>query len=373
MNAAPRWLLPPRADAVALAALVLALPGLWLAPTMFFACWLAAWWYWMGVALGALVNAWIHALTGGRWGLALGLFARPLARRVPWLVIAGLPLAAGLARVFPWAGTGDWTQGIDLPDFQRIWYTPVFFWTRMALLALTWWTVSRPAVFARKGRVAGAILLWLVTGTLATVDLVDSLVPGWISTGSGLVVLAGGVLGGAALATLAAAGLAPGAFPTSPPRPAIKSDPPVWRDLGNLLLAWTMVWAYLAFMEFLIVWAEDLPRETSWFLPRLEGGWAVVGVALAAGQFALPFLLLLWRRIKDAPRRLARIAAGLALGQLLNTAWLVLPSVAPHDPRGWWLLPLLAIAIGLPAVARAVRDAASHPEPGPARAEVAHA
>lgn len=356
MRTPPRWLLPPRADAIALAALALALPGLWLAPAMFFACWLAAWWYWVGIALGALVNTWIHALTGGRWGLALRLLAWPLARRLPWLLLAGLPLAAGLARVFPWAGTGDWTQGIELPGFQRAWYTPAFFWARMALLALAWWAISGPWIFARKGRVAAAILVWILAGSLAAIDLVDSLVPGWISTGSGLVVLGGTVLGGAALATLAAAGLAPDAFPVAPPRPAVKGEPPVWRDLGNLLLAWTMVWAYLAFMEFLIVWAEDLPREISWFLPRLSGGWAAVGAALAAGQFALPFVLLLWRRNKDAPRRLARIAAGLALGQLLNTAWLVLPSVAPHDARGWWLLPLLAVAIGLPAVARALRD-----------------
>jgi hypothetical protein len=119
-----------------------------------------------------------------------------------------------------------------------------------------------------------------------------------------------------------------------------------------------MLWAYLAFVEFLIIWAENLPREVAWYVPRLDTGWGGVSVALALLQFGLPQVCLLFRSIKDDPRRLSWMAAWLVAGQLLNCAWLVLPSVSPHGVAGWWLVPLLAIAMGLPVLGRALRETA---------------
>lgn len=367
----PAWLRPAVADVVAALALLGALPALWIAPSLFFASWLAAWWFWIGVVLGGLATTWIHALTGGRWGEALRLATLPLARGLPWLLLLFLPLAAGMARVFPWAGRdAGWTHEIDEPGFQLAWFSPLAFWCRMLVYALGWWAISRPAMLARKGRVAVALMAYLVLGTLASTDLVVSLVPGWYSTATGFVNLAGGALGGSALAIAIVAGLAPRRFPTPPPRPARKTPPPVWRDLGNLLLMWVMLWAYVAFLEFLIIWAEDLPREIAWFVPRLDSGWAGVGIGLAVLQFGLPQVMLLWRAAKDDPRRLARLACWLCTGQLANCAWLVVPSVQPHGWLAWWLVPALAVAMGLPLVARVLRRFEPGPDPVP---EVAHA
>jgi hypothetical protein len=240
----------------------------------------------------------------------------------------------------------------------------------MALYALAWWLTSRPATLVRKGRVAAALIAYLVVGTLASTDLVMSLVPGWHSTATGFVNLAGGALGGSALAVAIVARLVPGRFPTPPPRPAHPRVPPVWRDLGNLLLMWVMLWAYVAFLEFLIIWAEDLPREVAWFVPRLHSGWAGVGLGLMALQFGLPQLALLWRANKDDPRRLARQATWLCGGQLANCAWLVVPSIEAHGWLAWWLVPLLALAMGLPVVARVLRGL--QPETDAPR-EAAHA
>jgi len=130
---------------------------------------------------------------------------------------------------------------------------------------------------------------------------------------------------------------------------------------------WTMLWAYVAFVEFLIIWAENLPREIAWFLPRLDTGWAFVGIGLAALQFALPTLCLLFRPVKDDPRRLARLAACLVVGQLGNCTWLIVPSIAPHGWLPWWLVPALAIAMGLPIVARVLRTFETAPAVGEAR------
>jgi hypothetical protein len=146
--------------------------------------------------------------------------------------------------------------------------------------------------------------------------------------------------------------------------------PPVWRDLGNVLLMWVMLWAYTAFLEFLVIWAEDLPREIAWYVPRLASGWAWVGAGLIALQFGVPQLALLMRALKDDPRRLAWLASWLVVGQLANTAWLVVPSIEPHGAQAWWLVPALALAMGLPIVARAVRTLRDAPA---ATQEPAHA
>ena len=88
-------------------------------------------------------------------------------------------------------------------------------------------------------------------------------------------------------------------------------------DLGNLLLTFLMTWMYLAFVQFLIVWAEDLPRETNWFLPRLQSEWVILAVMVVVLQFALPFALLLFRRLKRDPRWLGLIALLILVGNWL--------------------------------------------------------
>ena len=343
---------------VAALALVLALPVLWREPTVFFASWLIVWWYCLGLVLGGLVDVWLHRLTGGRWGIAMQPMALLAARRLPALLLLFLPLAAGLGLLYPWAARPDgaWAHELSRPGFPTAWLSPGFFWVRMLLYAAVWWLLCRPRTLATKGRAAAALVAYTLVGTLAAIDLIESMVTGWFSTAFGLVVLSGQALGGTALIVLCLSRWAPGAVTATG-----IGHPPVWRDHGNLLLMWVMTWAYLAFMEFLIIWAENLPREIAWYLPRLQTGWKVLAIALVVLQLALPLLLLLFRAVKQRPGRLGAVAALLLVSQLLNTAWLVLPSVAPHSVLGWWAVPALAVAFGaalfggLPAELRGTR------------------
>jgi hypothetical protein len=125
------------------------------------------------------------------------------------------------------------------------------------------------------------------------------------------------------------------------------SRSPVWRDLGNLMLMYVLLQAYLQFMQFLIIWAENLPREISWYVPRLQTGWWIVGLALMLLQFAAPLLALLWRRVKDEPRHLARVAAGIVFMQAIGSVWTIVPSVQARGYAAWWLAPLAFAGMGL--------------------------
>jgi hypothetical protein len=311
------------------------LAGWWLDRPMFFAAWLSAWWFCLGLILGASANAWIHTLSGGAWGEALWPATRALQRRMPWLLLLFLPMLAGVHVIYPWSARPDaWAASMDAPAFQQAWFSPLFFGLRLAGYALAWWLLARAGRVRRAARAAPALLVYTLLTSLAAVDLLMSLVPAWTSTVFGWLALTAQMTAGAAATTVLAA-----LDGRAAPRAA--GAPPVWRDLGNLLLMYVMLQAYLQFMQFLIIWAENLPREISWYLPRLQTGWQAVGIALVLLQFALPMLALLWRSVKDRPRRLALVAGAMLAMQALDAAWLVVPSVQPHGLGAWWQLPLV--------------------------------
>ena len=323
--------------------LALACAGWWVDRPLFFACWLAAWWFFLGLMLGAMAIGCIHALSGGRWGEVLMPANRALQAPMPWLLLLFLPLLAGMHEIYPWL------QGPQA-GFARTWFSPPFVGVRLAVDALAWWLLTRGGEPAGPGRAAMRLMVWLLLTSLAAVDLLMSLTPGWTSSIFGWLTLTGQMSTGAAAATALAA-------------MKIQGRDPAWRDLGNLLLMFVMLQAYLQFMQFLIIWAENLPKEISWYLPRLDTGWWMVGLSLILLQFAAPLLVLLWRANKDDPRRLARVAIGMLVMQAVGSAWLVVPSVQPHGYAAWGLLPLMIAGMGLLLFGHLLPARSPHAEP----------
>jgi hypothetical protein len=338
----PRRLLP-----VALAAVVLAIVGWWIDPTLFWAAYLGAWWFCASVALGALSHIWIHNLTGGRWGEAIRAPLFGLARTLPLLAALFVPLLLSLDALYPWVagsaeGAARFSGELSRPGFKSAWLTPAFFIGRSLVYLGIWlaleWITRRPR-FARSVRwSAAALLIYAVIGSLAAVDWLMSLMPLWYSTVFALVVLMAQMLAGLAAAVAIAAR-------------AHETPPEVLHDLGNLLLVYVLMWAYLAFTEYLIIWAENLPHEIVWYGVRLESAWRWVGLVLAACQFFLPLLVLLSRAAKRRRELLGALAGALLAVNLINAWWLTIPSVRAASAHALWLAPLLAAALILTAFA----------------------
>src|SRR5262249_2426953 len=80
---------------------------------------------------------------------------------------------------------------------------------------------------------------------------------------------------------------------------------------------------------YLIIWSGDLPRETSWVLHRTRGGWDTVAWILIVLHFAVPFLLLLFRRVKRSRVALTAVAGGILVVHGLDVFWRVRPSLDP--------------------------------------------
>ncbi|MDB5828209.1 MAG: hypothetical protein JWQ73_2429, partial [Variovorax sp.] len=295
--------------------------------------------------LGGCATLWIHALTGGRWGHVLRPALVPLVARRAWLVPLFIPIAIGFRSLYPWAtGDGGAFKTLDEPAFAQAWLSLPAFGVRCALYAaaMAWLPSSAHRPTVGRARAAVSLMAFGLLGSLAATDFLMSLVPGWRSAGFPLLVLVSQLLGGAAALVAWCALRMPHTL-----RSEAAADVPVARDLGNLLLMFVMVWGYLGFMQFLIIWAENLPPEISWFVPRLQTGWYAVGVALVALQLAVPMVALVMRRLKDRPPSLAVIALVVLGAHALDAVWLVVPSVAPHSLATWWLAPLCIAGMSL--------------------------
>jgi len=99
-----------------------------------------------------------------------------------------------------------------------------------------------------------------------------------------------------------------------------------FHDLGKLMLALVMVWAYFNFSQYLIIYSGNLPEETVWFIKRSTGGWGWIAWGLILFHFAAPFLILLQQDLKRKPRRLAMVAVFILFMRFVDMYFLIGPS-----------------------------------------------
>lgn len=297
-----------------------------LAPASFPHAWLAAVVAWSGWPLGSLALLLTHALTGGRWGDALrpGLLAG--VATMPLLPILTVPVLLTLPTLYPWA-----QPGADLPN---AWYlNTTFFAVRGAAYVVVWMGLTWAVLAGRADRVAApGLLLLAITMTFAAIDLTMSLQPRFVSSIYGM--LAGA---GAAVLALAAAILMVGVSPGGR------------NDVAKLLFAVVLLWAYLNFMQVVIVWQNDLAEQVPWYRLRAHGGWGWVMAAVALGHAVVPMAVLLSARARRSARMLAYVAALLVVMAAVRAWWTVLPE-APGLP----LLTGLACLAGVGGAAAGV-------------------
>ena len=298
--------------------LLAAAVGWWSAPRDFYGAWLAAFLALAAWPLGSLALLLAHTMTGGRWGELIRPALQRGVKLMPLLILAAIPLLFGLSTLYVWL-TPEIAE--SLPN--RFYLNGPFFAFRMVIYAVVWLGLAFVATRRREElpRLAppGAILLAL-TVTFFAIDLSQSLEPGFNSSVYGLLTGVGMTLFAfsGALATTCLAG---------------KPDERMMPVLARILLGLAILWAYLEFVQALIVWESDLTVDVPWYLHRTTGAWGMVAWAIAAGHFLLPFLLLLSPRNQADARSIGIIALVLMAMEVTRWWWVVLPSLSL--PFGW--------------------------------------
>src|SRR5438270_3046433 len=314
-----------------------AIIGAVIEPEQFYRAYLVGFMMWLGVALGGLALLMLQYLTKGNWGFVIRRQLEAASRTLPFNALFFIPLAIAMwtHHLYPWA-IGLSAEDKLLPKFQMymtvrgvIARAVVYFllWIIMAFQLNRWgsWQDQRDEPDMQRSnryqKLSGpGMILYALTITLAAVDWVMSLDPHWYSTMYGFIFIVGQALIAMSFMIMLNKAL-------SNYRPVSEiMQKTYWHDLGNLMLAMIMLFAYMSFSQFLIIWSGNLPEEIEWYLKRFSGGWGVVIVLIALFHFAVPFFFLLMKSVTRNPRTLVKIAALMFLMRYIDLNWYIMPN-----------------------------------------------
>ncbi len=318
--------------ALAASVLVGLLQGAWL---QFFRSYLVNFCFFLSLALGALFFVLLQHLTRAGWSVVVRRLAEIIAATLPVLVVLFIPLVLGMHHVYHWTHA-DAVAHDELLRGKRA-YLNVPFWVGRCLAYFAVWvglaryllrrSLEQDAtgdvrLTLRMQRISGpAMVLFGLTLTFASFDLLMSLDPHWFSTIFGVYYFSGSAMGFFALLVVAALVVQRAG------RLKDSITPEHYHDLGKLVFAFVVFWAYIAFSQYMLIWYANIPEETSWYLSRQTGHWAQLSlVALVGGHFIVPFLALLSRYPKRRSAVLLVGAVWVLLMHWIDLYWLATPS-----------------------------------------------
>lgn len=292
--------------------------------------------FFLSLTLGALFFVVLQHLVRAGWSVVVRRIAETLSMNLPILALLFIPILLGVGRLYIWADP-QIVAGDHLLQLKRPYLNLPFFFVRWIVYLgiwsfLAWYFWKRSVGQDESGDLglslqmekfsAPAMVLFALTTNYAAFDLLMSLDPHWYSTVFGVYFFSAGVVGFFALlsiltALLLRAGRLQGAVTDEH-----------YHDLGKLVFAFTVFWAYIAFSQYMLIWYGNIPEETQWFLKRQTGQWTGVSLLLLFGHFLLPFLYLMPRFVKRRPKLFGPMAAWVLLMHYVDMYWLVMPEVS---------------------------------------------
>jgi hypothetical protein len=308
--------------------------GFFVNPEQLYRSWLIAYLLFLGIALGSMAMVMIQHLSGGGWGVFRRIFEAS-SRTLPLLMVLFLPVLLGRGTLFPWTHT-DHVQADEVLRHKAAYLNTTFFLIRAAVYFVGWWGIATllnrwsqaqdrgdVAVNTRLQRLSGAgLVFYALTVTFAGIDWIMSLNPHWYSTLFGFLMMGGQGLAALAFTIVVAAFL----FKHEPLADVLK--PHHFHDLGKLMFAFVMLWAYFNFSQYLLVFAANLIEEIPYMTTRTTHGWQYLALFLTIFHFVVPWLLLLSRDLKRNPHRLVVIAAWMLVMRFADIYMLVSPEFA---------------------------------------------
>lgn len=360
---------PATALVVALVAAAACVLGVIVDPNQFFHSYLMAYMFWLGLAIGSLAIAMVQYVTGGVWAFVMRRSLEAASRTLPLMAVLFVPILFGLHQLYPWS-VASVVATDEVIRLKSAYLNVPFFIVRAAIFLGVWlllgylvnrWSLENdrtgdPVYLVKLQRLsAPGLLIYAFTITFAVIDWVMSLEPHWYSTIFGMIFIAGQGLSALAFATLVLTLLA-GSRPVSD---LLRVT--TLRDMGNLVLAFVMLWAYTSFSQLLLIWAGNLPHEIPWYLHRLGPEWQWIGLTLGLFHFAVPFVLLLMRRTKRALTALRAVVVLLLFMRLLDLFWQIGPETHAGRLVVSWQDLATTVAVGGLFVATFARELAKRP------------
>ena len=348
--------LQTRALGVGGIALLLAIFGAMRSPATFYQSYLMSFLLVLGLTLGSLGLVMLQHLTSGHWGIIIRRPLESATRTLPLIAVFFVPIALfGMKYLYTeWLDPAA-VQKEPLSRLQQSYLTQSGYLIRAVIYFAVWLllmfifnALSRQqdvnhtdrALRQRFKMLAGpGIILYVFAMSFAAIDWVMSISPHWASTIYGFIFVGGQLISSMSFMIAVVVLLA-----RAEPFAGIL-QPRHLHDLGKLLLAFVMLWAYFDFSQLLIIWSGNQPEEISFYRTRLYGEWGVVAVIVLVFHFFVPFFLLLSQDVKRNAKVLPKIALWLILMRLVDLFWMTRPEFTASAVPSW-LDIVLPIALG---------------------------
>ncbi|HET6568163.1 MAG TPA: hypothetical protein VFG50_09375 [Rhodothermales bacterium] len=323
----------------------------------FFRAYLFGFVFWTFLAVGCLGVLMLHHVVAGPWGFAVQRYLEAGARTFPLLAALFIPLIFGLRAIYPWLHP-EMLAAFEVLRHKQPYLNVPFFLIR-TLLYFVLWSVfgfllsSYSRRLDREGDVsrvpamrklsAGGLVVFFLTATFSAIDWVMSIAPEWHSTIYGFLVMSGEGLSALSFVTVLFAWIGQYAIPEEHARHQLL------QGLGNLILAFISLWAYMSFAQLIIIWSGNLPTEVRWYMSRTTEAWFIVTLVVVILHFTIPFVLLLFRQMKREPKLLGYLALFIFAMRAVEVLWLIKPSFQWEvgQPVGVsWLDPVALLGLG---------------------------
>lgn len=324
--------------------------------------------FFLSLSLGALFFVLIQHVTGATWSVVVRRLAETLAANLPWLGLLAIPVLLGMRQLYPWSDPVHAAHD-PLLAAKAPYLNPGFFIVRLAIYFLVWTWLSlyyyrRSCAQDATGdlahthgmqRLSGpGLVLFALTVSFASFDLLMSLNPHWFSTIFGVVIFAGSMM--SCYATLALTGL----WLTKNGELTHTITTANLHDAGKMMFGFTVFWAYVSFSQYYLIWYGNIPEETAWYYRRLQDGWQSIGLLLILGHFIVPFWVLMSRHVKRNRTMLGIGAGWMLLMHFVDLYFMVMPTLH-HGLHPHWADLTAVLGIGGLYIAFFARRLASAP------------
>jgi hypothetical protein len=305
-------------------------------PKRFAFAYLTAFFWGLTIALGGLFFVMLQHITSAGWSVTVRRGAEQVMGTLPVFALLFLGVFLFKDSLYPWMGHGHHHAAVE----AKKGYLNLGFWSVRALAYFGIWIflafrlggwsreqdTSGNVELTNKMRTLSApgILLFALSITFAGIDWAKSLDPAWFSTMFGVYIFAGAVVNIMAFLSLL--------FTRMREAKLVKNEinSEHFHDLGKLMFAFTVFWAYITFSQYFLIWYANIPEETIFFMERQEHGWGTVSLLLPFAGFFFPFFLVLSRHAKryPGPRQLG--ALWILAMHYIDMYWLIMPNVDHH-------------------------------------------
>jgi hypothetical protein len=315
----------------------------------FFESYLYAFIFWVGLTLGHLFLLMLQHVAGGPWGAIARRFLEAGAGNILVMAVLFIPVLIGMGSLYIWTDAA-YVAAHHLVELKKGYLNVPFFVVRSVVYFAIWialayffqrWSkeqdLGKPLAQKMRNVAAPGIILYILTMTFAAIDWGMSLTPEWFSGMYGVIFMIGQAISAVALVILMLV-----SFRGTGELSKVLNDKRL-QDFGNFLMAFTMFWAYVQASQLIILWSNNVVETNTWYVTRLGAGWGWVGGFLLVFHFAVPFLILFSRWVKQKGRALVWVALWMLIVRLVDLYWIIIPSFE----RGGFPFRFLDLAVVL--------------------------